>query len=228
MCQEPGAQGRRGRGRGPPAQTPEPDAQTPAQPSRGLQWPQCPSWWRPLQVIWGHWAGAAGPSVRRGSAQALWSGEVTSWQATSDTDLGLPAPPIPAWVSWRPTRSSLCSRPGVRPLRVDSREDWLRRQAAVCVRRLLCARSLWLCRHRSLAAALGAGKLRPGRAVTCPVSQSGGMEGLGSEVHGGELCWQGSGRTAEARGVAGPEGLGRAQRSCEEVPAGWGDRALTS
>lgn len=111
---------------------------------------------------------------------------------------------------------------------MDSWEDWLRRQAAVCVRHPLCVGNLLLCQHQSLAAALGAGKLRPGRVVTCPVSQSDGVEGLGSEVRGGGLSRQGSGRMAEARDVAGSEGLGQAERSCEDAPAGWGDRGLSS
>lgn len=110
-----------------------------------------------------------------GLAQASLSGGATSWQVPSDAHVGLPAPPIPAGFSGRP--SGLSFGPGRGQIsQVRRCKDRPGGPASVWDKPLLDAGSLQFC-HSGAARQPGAGNLGPGRAVTCPVSHREGVAG---------------------------------------------------
>lgn len=112
-----------------------------------------------------------------GLAQASLSGGATSWQVPSDAHVGLPAPPIPAGFSGRP--SGLSFGPGRGQIsQVRRCKDRPGGPASVWDKPLLDAGSLQFC-HSGAAWQPGAGNLGPGRAVTCPVSHREGVAGSG-------------------------------------------------
>lgn len=157
---------------GSPAQTLEPDSQT---PMTVRKWPPCPSQWRPLWVTlgargedcWAQW-GVGWRRLR--SQEGLHPGRFLLMPTLACQ----PLPSQPGSLGGQADCPLL--QAGVKTSQVRRCKDRPGGPASVWDKPLLDAGSLQFC-HSRAAWQPGAGNLGPGRAVTCPVSHREGVAG---------------------------------------------------